>query len=260
MRLVGTADRPRLVTVTTKQDLTGQMTAWALGRVRELAGEELCGFIFKSKSPSSGMQRVKVYSEGGGMPVHNGVGMFARIVMQHLPLLPFEDDGRLHDPVLRENFIERIFVYRRWRETIAAGRGIGAIVDFHTRHKLLILSHSPKHYHELGRLVARGNELKTPHARERYQALLMEALALKSTPKKHVNVLQHLMGYFKQVLSPDEKKELLEIIEQYRREYVPLIVPVTLVNHYVRKYGQPYLAHQYYLNPHPLELKLRNHV
>lgn len=260
MRLVGTADAPRLITISTKKDLTGQMQSWASKRVRELESEELCGFIFKSKSPSSGMERVKVYSEENGIPAHNGVGMFARAFIEHFPLLPCEEEGRLHDPVLRENFIERVFVYQRWRAMLAAGSSTGALVDFHTRHKLLILSHSTTHYREMGRLVAQGKSLKTAEARAHYQALLMEALALKATVKKHVNVLQHMMGYFKQVLSPDEKKELLEIIEQYYCEQVPLIVPVTLINHYVRKYGQPYLAQQYYLNPHPLELKLRNHV
>jgi uncharacterized protein YbgA (DUF1722 family)/uncharacterized protein YbbK (DUF523 family) len=260
MRLVGTADQPRLVTITTKKDYTGQMTSWALQRVRELETEELCGFIFKSKSPSSGMQRVKVYSDRNGIPAHNGVGLFARIVMEHFPLLPCEDEGRLHDPVLRENFIERIFVSRRWQTVLAGSGRTGDLVDFHTRHKLLILSHSPQHYREMGRLVAQANQLTTAEARSRYQTLLMEALALKSTAKKHVNVLHHMLGYFKQVLSPDEKQELLEIIEQFHREYIPLIVPITLMNHYVRKYGQAYLAQQYYLNPHPLELKLRTHV
>ncbi|MBM4309933.1 MAG: DUF523 and DUF1722 domain-containing protein [Deltaproteobacteria bacterium] len=260
MRLVGTADAPRLVTISTKKDLTRQMLSWARRRVGELESDDLCGFIFKSKSPSSGMERVKVYSEENGIPAHNGVGMFARAFMEHFPLLPCEEEGRLHDPVLRENFIERIFVYRRWRETIVAGSRAGTVVDFHTRHKLLILSHSTTHYREMGRLVAQGKVLQTAEGRSRYQTLLMEALALKATVKKQVNVLQHMMGYFKTMLSPDEKQEMLEVIEQYRREYVPLIVPVTLINHYVRKYGEPYLAQQYYLNPHPLELKLRNHV
>jgi len=260
MRLVGTADSPRLVTISTKKDLTGQMHSWARRRVQELENEELCGFVFKSKSPSSGMERVKVYNETSGVPVHNGVGMFARAFMEHFPLLPCEDEGRLHDPVLRENFIERIFVYRRWREATGAGGRAGVLVDFHTRHKLLILSHSITHYRQMGRLVAQGKALQTADGRSRYQNLLMEALKLKPTVKKHVNVLQHMMGYFKTVLSADEKKELLEVVEQYRKEYVPLIVPVTLINHYVRKYGEPYLAQQYYLNPHPVELKLRNHV
>jgi uncharacterized protein YbgA (DUF1722 family)/uncharacterized protein YbbK (DUF523 family) len=261
MRLVGEPAAPRLVTVRTKLDFTDRLVTWAQKRVRELEQENLCGFIFKSKSPSSGMERVKVYPEPApGSPVTRGVGMFARIFMEHFPLLPVEDEGRLHDPVLRENFIERLFVFQRWRELLAAGNGLGPLVAFHTRHKLLILSHSPKHYRELGRLVAHAKELAPREIYARYQTGLMEALRLKATPKKHTNVLYHLMGYFKQDLSADEKGELREIIEYYHQGYVPLVVPITLINHYVRKYRQPYLQEQFYLHPHPVELQLRNHV
>ena len=136
----------------------------------------------------------------------------------------------------------------------------GNVVDFHTRHKLLILSHSPKHYQAMGKLVAKGKELPIKELYQQYQMILMEALQLKTTPKKNANVLIHMMGYFKEQLSSDEKQELLEVIDHYRQEYVPLIVPVTLIKHYVRKYDQPYLKAQVYLNPHPVELQLRNHA
>ena len=186
--------------------------------------------------------------------------MFAKAFMDQFPLLPVEEDGRMHDPVIRENFIERIFVYRRWRELVAGRRKISALIEFHMRHKLLILSHSPVIYREMGRLVAGVKEVGLNESFERYQALLMEALRLKATVKKHINVLQHMAGYFKKELSPDEKKELLTIIDRYGRELVPLIVPITLLDHYVRKYDQTYLKQQLYLNPHPIELKLRNHA
>jgi uncharacterized protein YbgA (DUF1722 family) len=261
MRLVGDPEAPRLVTVRTKVDLTGRMVTWARKRVEELEQEDLRGFIFKSKSPSSGMERVRVYPETGqGSPVLRGVGMFARIFMEHFPLLPVEEEGRLHDLALRENFIERIFVLQRWRELLAAGPNPGALVAFHTRHKLLIMAHSPNHYRELGRLVARAKEVPAPELYGHYQSRLMEGLRLKATPKKNTNVLQHLMGYFKKNLTADEKQELREVIEHYHQGYVPLVVPITLVNHYVRKYNQPYLKEQFYLHPHPLELQLRNHV
>jgi uncharacterized protein YbgA (DUF1722 family)/uncharacterized protein YbbK (DUF523 family) len=261
MRLVGEVSAPRLLTVRTKIDHTERMVKWAETRVRELAQEDLCGFIFKSKSPSSGMERVRVYNEPAqGAPVTRGVGMFARVFMEHFPLLPVEDEGRLHDPVLRENFIERIFVFQRWRELLAASPGRGGLVGFHTRHKLLILAHSTEHYRELGKLVARAKEMTAPELYERYQTRLMEALRLKATPKKNTNVLHHLMGYFKKELTTEEKQELLEVIDNYRQGYVPLVVPVTLINHYVRKYHQPYLQEQFYLHPHPVELQLRNHV
>jgi len=259
MHLEGNPDSPRLVTSHTKQDMTERMVQWARKRVDELEKEDLCGFIFKSNSPSSGMGRVRVYDEKG-MPVKKGIGVFARIFMEHYPFLPVEDEGRLRDPKLRENFIERIFALKRWREILAKKESRGDLVDFHTKHKLLILSHSPKHYQMMGKLVAQAKDLALKELYLRYQTLFMEVLRLKTTPKKNANLLQHTMGYFREELSFDEKKELLEIIALYRKEYVPLIVPITLVNHYVRKYNQPYLKKQVYLNPHPLELQLRNHV
>jgi len=235
------------------------MLKWARKRVKELEEEGLCGFIFKSRSPSSGMARVKIYDQNGVL-TNRGAGLFAMTFMEHFPLLPVEEDGRLQDPGLRENFIERIFVFKRWREMESKGRSRGGIVDFHTRHKLLILSHSPKQAAAMGRWVARAKELSPKVLHEQYLTLLMEALKLKATAKKHTNVIHHIMGYFKRDLSPDEKQELLEVIRNFYEGIVPLIVPITLVNHYVRKYDQPYLRAQHYLNPHPMELRLRNHV
>ncbi|MBS3918958.1 MAG: DUF523 and DUF1722 domain-containing protein [Deltaproteobacteria bacterium] len=240
MHLEGDTDSPRLVTIRTKQDMTDRMVQWARNRVSELEIEDLCGFIFKSDSPSSGMERIKVYNEKG-MPVKKGVGIYARIFMDHFPLLPVEEEGRLHDPNLRENFIERIFTLKRWREALVKKESRGIVVNFHTKHKLLILSHSPKHYQTMGKLVAKAKDLALNELYRQYQAMLMEALQLKTTPKKNSNVLQHLMGYFKEQLSADEKKELQEVIDHYRQEYIPLIVPITLIQHYVRKYDEPYL-------------------
>jgi uncharacterized protein YbgA (DUF1722 family)/uncharacterized protein YbbK (DUF523 family) len=259
MHLEGDTEAPRLVTSRTKQDMTERMVQWAQRRVGELEKESLMGFIFKSDSPSSGMERVRVYSEKG-MPVKKGVGVFARAFMDHFPLLPVEEEGRLHDPRLRESFIERIFAFKRWRDVLSQKGSRGALVDFHTRHKLLILSHSPKYYQEMGKRVAHSKDLPLRDLYQQYQALFLESLQLKTTPKKNANVLMHMMGYFKEQLSPGEKQELLEIIDLYRREVLPLIVPVTLMNHYVRKYDEPYLKEQVYLNPHPIELQLRNHV
>lgn len=258
-RLVGNPESPRLVTSRTHQDYTERMMQWAKRRVIELEREELCGFIFKGNSPSSGMERVKVYGEKG-MPVKKGQGIFAHIFMEHFPLIPVEDEGRLHDPRLRENFVERIFALRRWREALSKKGTMADLVEFHTQHKLLILSHSEKHHRTMGKLVAAGKEMPIKELYARYEALLMEALRLKTTPKKNSNVLMHMMGYFKKQLTSDEKEELLEIIHQYRDGYIPLIVPTTLINHYVRKYSQPYLSKQTYLQPHPIELQLRNHV
>lgn len=260
LRLVGDPESPRLVTSRTNVDHTEQMLRWAETRLKALEAEDLDGFIFKNRSPSSGMERVKVYPAGGkGMPEKKGVGIFARTFMEHFPNLPVEDDGRLHDPMLRENFIERIFVHRRWRKLLAEKKTIGGLVEFHTRHKLLIMAHSQKKYREMGPLVAKAKQITGDELYQSYETLLMNALKLRCTLKSHSNVLLHLLGYFKKDLSLDEKQEVLEIIDQYKAGLMPLIVPITLINHFVRKYKQEYLAKQYYLNPHPIELKLRNH-
>jgi uncharacterized protein YbgA (DUF1722 family)/uncharacterized protein YbbK (DUF523 family) len=259
LRLVGDPESPRIVTTQTHRDHTDRMLRWARKRVIELGKEELCGFIFKSNSPSSGMERVKVYTDKG-MPEKKGSGIFARVFMEHFPLIPAEEEGRLHDAKLRENFIERIFTLRRWRKLQEKGKSLGKLVNFHTRNKLLILSHSPKHQTTMGKLVAGGKDYSIKELYKMYESLLMEALKLKTTIKKNVNVLQHMMGHFKKQLSADEKQELLEIIQSYHDGDIPLIVPITLLNHYVRKYNEPYLGKQTYLNPHPVALHLRNHV
>lgn len=259
LRLVEGEGGPRLVFSRSGEDITERMQGWAARRVRELEKEQLCGFIFKAKSPSSGMERVKLYDRNG-VPAKKGVGLFARAFMEHFPHLPVEEDGRMHDPHLRENFIESVFVFKRWRDLLAAGFAPAALVDFHARHKLLLLSHSPELYREMGALVARAGTVPQQELQTGYQTLLMKAMRLHATVRKHANVLQHLLGYFKRRLSADEKREALELIDLYRRGSVPLIVPVTLINHYVRKYDEPYLRRQYYLRPHPLELQLRNHA
>ncbi len=257
--LEGDPENPRLLITKTREDVTGTMKNWAAGKIQALEDESLCGFIFKSKSPSSGMERVKVYNNQG-IPRRVGVGIFAKTFMEAFPLLPVEDEGRLHDPVLRENFIGRVFALKRWREMLSANRGLGSLVDYHTRNKLLLLSHSPEYYRKMGKLVAEGKQYNIEKLFEIYETFLLKALKLKTTIKKNVNVLHHILGYFKKFLSSDEKMEVLENLEQYQNGFLPLIVPVTLVNHFVRKYDQLYLKKQTYLNPHPLDLKLRNHV
>jgi uncharacterized protein YbgA (DUF1722 family)/uncharacterized protein YbbK (DUF523 family) len=259
MHLEGDPALPRLLTTRTGVDLTAKMLAWVDRRLEELQGEDLCGFIFKSNSPSSGMERVKVF-DAGGMPHKVGRGLFAGAFMRAFPLVPVEDEGRLHDPGLRENFIERVFAARRWRDLLSGGMGLGRLVSFHSREKLLVMAHSPKHYTALGKLVAHGKDLPADELFGRYESLFMEALKLRATVSKNTNVLQHMMGYFKKVLSADEKEELVEVIGRYHGELVPLIVPVTLIGHYVRKYDERYLREQTYLNPHPAELRLRNHA
>jgi uncharacterized protein YbgA (DUF1722 family)/uncharacterized protein YbbK (DUF523 family) len=259
LRLVEHDNGPRLVFSRSGEDVTERMLSWARERVRTLEQEDLCGFVFKAKSPSSGMERVKLYDRNG-VPHKAGVGLFARVFMEHFPLLPVEEDGRLHDPHLRENFVECIFTFKRWREMLAQGRTSGNLVAFHTRHKLLLLSHSTEVYRQMGKLVAAAGKAPSAELFSEYESLLMKGMRLRTTVRKQVNVLQHLLGYFKKQLTADEKREVLEQIELYRNGTLPLIVPLTLINHYVRKYQQPYLQQQFYLNPHPVELQLRNHV
>jgi uncharacterized protein YbgA (DUF1722 family)/uncharacterized protein YbbK (DUF523 family) len=258
MRLIGDPQNPRLVTISTGTDHTEGMKKWAEKRLQELDKQELCGFIFKSRSPSSGMQGVKVYNEKG-VPQMKGVGIFAGAFMKKFPLMPVIDEGRLNEPGLREAFIEKVCVFSRWLDFLKKGGSPKDLLEFHTNHKLLMFAHSPKLVTILGRFIA-GSKGYAGQLNNDYIEIMMEALSLPATTKKHTNVLSHVMGYFKKQLTTDEKQELLEIIENYRDGFVPLIVPITILNHYVRKYDEPYLKKQVYLYPNSLELMLRNHM
>jgi uncharacterized protein YbgA (DUF1722 family)/uncharacterized protein YbbK (DUF523 family) len=260
MRLVGDPASPRLLTTRSGTDLTERMERWARQRSVDLERQDLCGFVFKSRSPSSGLRGIKVYDEKGN-PTRRGQGMFARAFTERLPHLPVEDEGRLNDPGLRENFIERVFVYWHWRRMVEErGGSIGALVRFHTEHKLLVMAHSHAGAAALGRIVAAARERPRRVVLAEYQGELMRVLALEATVKKNVNVLQHVMGYFKKSLSADAKAELIEVIGQYPGGLVPLVVPVVLLRHHARRVREPYLARQRYLDPYPAELMLRNHV
>ncbi len=259
MRLVGNPSAPRLVTSQGGVDHTEKMLTFARRKLKELEALDLCGYICKKDSPSSGMERVKVYG-GSGVPAKVGAGIFTKAFMDRFPLIPVEEEGRLNDPVLREMFIGRVFTLRRFRDLLAREKTRGGLVSFHTDHKLLLFAHDRKRYTEMGRLVAAAKEYSPAVLFDRYQRLLMEALSARPTVKKSADVLLHMMGHFKKVLTKDEKQELLEVITRYRKHLVPLVVPVTLIAHYVRKYRISYLERQVFLNPHPVELMLRNHV
>lgn len=258
MRLEGDPAAPRLMTRQTRIDRTEQMLAYCAAQVRVLEQQNLCGFIFKKDSPSSGLYRVKVYANG--QAVKNGRGLFAAAMVRHFPLVPMEEEGRLNDPAIRENFIERVFGYHRWRSFLATQPTVGTLVAFHTTHKLLLMAHSPQIYRTMGALVAHGAGLEMPDLLQRYEELLMQGLAHHATVAKNTNVLHHIAGYFKKQLSADEKVELLEVIDRYHERLVPLVVPITLLRHYIRRYDQKYLKGQVYLEPHPSQLMLRNHV
>lgn len=258
LRLVRRGDDVRLV-MANGEDHTEGMRRFARRRVDALVKEDLVGFILKKDSPSCGMERVRVY-DSIGVPDRAGRGLFAQALTTRLPHLPIEEEGRLNDPRLRENFIERVFAYRRLKQLFGHPWSLGALVQFHTVHKLVLLAHAPEAYRSLGRLVARGRDLGRAALRDEYEHGFMNALAAIATPKKHANVLMHIAGYFRRRLDDGSRHELLGTIEDYRRGLVPLIVPITLVRHHVRMLDLPYLRDQVYLDPHPKELMLRNHV
>lgn len=259
MALEGDPARPRIRTVWTGIDHTGRLQRWITGELKVLADSEISGFVFKARSPSCGVRDTKVFDAKCRVK-SVGPGIFVRALKDRFPLLPVEDEERMHDPGLRENFIERVFVYRRWLEYRKKDGSLGGLIAFHTAHKYLIMAHSQKHYASLGKMVAAGKSVRKEKLLTDYLETLMAGLQLLATPKKNTNVLQHMAGYFKEQLSAEEKKELLDLITNYHDGLVPLIVPVTLLRHYVRKYKEDYLSRQFYLNPHPLELMLRNHV
>ena len=259
MRLVGNPQQPRLVTIKSGTDHTRALETMTTNRIEGLKNLDLSGYVFKKGSPSCGIERVRLYNEHG-MPSRNGVGLFARAFIEQFPLIPVEEEGRLCDPTLRENFIERVFCYRRWQDLVQSGVTRQALVQFHTIHKYLLLAHSPQQYEVLGRLVGQAQQHRPKVLAFRYGELFMKALAVKATVRKHVNVLQHILGYFKERLGAHEKAELLGVIGDYHRGFTPLVVPLTLIKHYVQIFGVSYIRDQVYLNPHPKEIMLRNHV
>ncbi|MEJ2395310.1 MAG: DUF523 and DUF1722 domain-containing protein [Candidatus Thiodiazotropha sp.] len=259
IRLMGEVERPRLVGRNDPAlDLTEKMERYAKRQVAELT--DLCGFILKKDSPSCGMERVKVFSADGTRAERKGSGLFARILMQRLPLLPVEEEGRLNDPLLRENFINRVYLMYRWHGLVQEGVSAPRLIEFHTAHKYLAMAHSQAAYQRLGRLLANLSQSDLTDIADRYIAELMHALRRRVTRKRHVNVLQHIMGYLKKEIDGDDKAELGATIESYRRGETPLVVPITLLRHYFRRHPDPYMEKQLYLRPYPDNLGLRNGI
>jgi uncharacterized protein YbgA (DUF1722 family)/uncharacterized protein YbbK (DUF523 family) len=258
VRLTGTPERPRMVGVKSGEDWTERMEIYSAKRVHDIVAKDLSGFIFKSDSPSCGMERVKVYAKNG-IPLKNGRGLFTHVFMKESPLVPVEEEGRLNDARIRENFIVRVFSYHRYQQLIK-NYSRRALVEFHTVHKYLMLAHSRKHYEELGRIVAQQASMTPAELKLRYGALFMEGLSVMSSAKKNTNVLQHILGFLRESLAAEERNDILTTIEDYRKELIPLVVPLSLIKHYVKKHRVRYIEDQVYLNPHPKELMLRNHV
>jgi uncharacterized protein YbgA (DUF1722 family)/uncharacterized protein YbbK (DUF523 family) len=259
LRLIGRVDAPKLIAVMTGTDHTRAMQRYVSQRVKRLARLGLHGYLLKKDSPSCGMERVRVYS-GKGPPRRSGRGLFADTLMKHLPTLPVEEEGRLRDPVLRENFIERLFARHRWLELVRNRPTPGKLVEFHTRQKLAILAHGQVHYRKMGRLVARAGKTPMRDVLARYEREYFDALKIKATPRSHAKVLYHLLGFLEEPLRIENKRELVSCIENYRKGLVPLIVPLTLINHHFRRHPVSWVMIQTYLHPYPAELMLRNSV
>ncbi len=258
VRLVGSVDEPRMVGVRSERDYTLRMRRFSARRVRELATLDLDGYVFKKGSPSCGMERVRVYQRG--MPSRSGRGIFSAAFMAAYPLLPVEEEGRLNDPSLRENFIERLFAHRRWRILVDGHPTRRDLIAFHTAHKYLLLAHSPERYRALGRFVAGHKRLRIQAAVGRYGADFMAAFSVRTTRRKHTNALQHIAGHCREYLDHHDRAELAQLIADYHSGLVPLIVPITLLRHHIARNDIPYVSDQVYLQPHPKELMLRNHV
>ncbi|MEK9133229.1 MAG: DUF523 and DUF1722 domain-containing protein, partial [Pseudomonadota bacterium] len=235
-------------------DVTDKLAAY--GKHQAHALENLSGYIFKSKSPSCGLERVKVY-HAASAPAANGRGIYADAFLAAQPWLPAEEEGRLSNPRLRGNFIERVFVYRRWQELVARGLTVPRLVEFHTHHKLALMAHDVTAYRALGRLVAQAGRRNLKEFGHDYILRLMDALRRPATPARHANVMMHLMGYLKMQLDAEDKAELLEMIHAYRRSEMPFVAPLTLLKHYFRRFPNPTIMHQTYLHPDPRELLLR---
>ncbi|TAN48430.1 MAG: DUF1722 domain-containing protein [Methylococcaceae bacterium] len=248
IRCVGVND-PALDVTACLQTMAAQQDDWLGG---------VCGYIFKKDSPSCGMERVTVYR--GDAAQKTGTGIFADYVKQRFPLLPLEEEGRLGDPALRENFIQRVFVLQRWRELCRQSLTPHDLMRFHSRHKLIAMSHEKNLARELGRMVAAARADNIDKMAERYAAALMACLQIVATRGNHVNVLQHVQGYLKHKLDATDKQELVEMIESYRLGLLPLIVPITLLRHHFRKQPDPFIAQSCYMQPHPAELALLNEI
>jgi uncharacterized protein YbgA (DUF1722 family) len=250
----------RLITPKTGADWTGEMVGWSAARVGQLAADDLDGFVLKRDSPSCGLERVKIYGGGGGVGERKGRGLFAEALVTAMPHLPVEEEGRLADARLRENFIERVFAYAALRALFEGRWTIGGLVGFHTAHKMTLLAHRPESYKALGVLVAGARNRPRAEVRDEYTAAFMAGMKALATPTRHVNAMHHMLGHLRGVADVEGRDEILALIEDYRNGIVPLIVPITLLHHYVKRHKVDYLLGQTYLQPHPRELALRNHV
>lgn len=257
IRLVGHPAHPEAVgTVNHEFNVTQPLAEYGRKMAAEL--DDICGYIFMQKSPSCGLERVKVYHANGALP--GGQGIYATAFCTRRPDLPVEEDGRLNDPVLRDNFLARVFAYSDWQQLMREGLSRRGLTDYHSRYKYLLMAHNPVQYKALGNLLGNMGRTDPKELGPRYFSELMAALKKCATRGTHSNVLLHLSGYLKQTISAEDKQEVRHVIGQYRHGIVPLVVPLTLLKHHFRQHPDPYIAQQVYLQPHPENLSLRNAI
>ena len=259
VRLEGRADAPLMIASETGSDWTTRMNRWSRTRVRELKGEDLCGFVFKKNSPSCGVFGVKVFDDRG-RPGKPGSGLFSLEFRRKNPLVPVEEEGRLEGPVLRENFLERIFAYHRLRQVFAGRWKRGAVTEFHSREKFLLLAHSPMHLKQMEKLVATIGNGPAGEFKALYMAGFMEAMAVRATPTRHAKAMRSITVCLRDHLTSPEYARVSRLLQEYRSGHIPLVVPLTLLGHFGDLHEIPDLVGQSYLNPHPNELVLRNHA
>lgn len=240
----------------TEGDLTAAMQDFSSRRVSGL--EHLCGYIVCAKSPSCGLERVRVYDADSKNNRKSGTGIFTTELQRQFPWLPVEEDGRLCDPAIRENFVERVYTLHDLNLVRKGGLTRGKLIAFHSRYKLLLLAHSQPEYRELGRFVASIESWASlDDFFVEYRLRLMALLAHHATRRNHTNVLMHVQGYFRRQLNARQRQELSDLIARYRQGTQPLLAPVTLLKHYMAEYPDRYLEQQRYFEPYPEALRLR---
>lgn len=258
IRLVGDLKHVRVLgTDNPELDVTKELEDYGRQKGEELT--HISGYILMQKSPSCGMERVKVYHKNGN-PLVSAPGVYARTLMETNPLLPVEEEGRLHDPVLCENFFTRVYAYHRWYQTVLNNPSYKAIGEFHVAYKYQIMAHDPQSYTTLGQLIAKGSKYPLGEMLEEYFSGLMICLKKKATRKSHTNTMLHVMGYVKKSMNGTERKQLLKLIEQYRQDIIPLVAPMSMLRHLIESHGSDYIKKQAYLEPHPDMLGLRNNI
>jgi uncharacterized protein YbgA (DUF1722 family) len=254
VRLVAAPGGPRLIAPKSSHDWTDAVRSYSGKALDRLEQQDLDGFVLKSRSPTCGMARVKVYPAAGGGSSKDGVGVFAEVLRQRMPLLPVEEDGRLNDPLLRENFLDAVFAYRRFKQLVAQPVTLARLVEFHASNKFLLHAHSPDHLSRLGKVVARAKADGVDVASRTYLSGYMQAMRVLATMKKHISVLQHMAGFFKQTLSSSARHELQESIDDYRAGLLPRAVPLALLRSHAREKEVGYLVRQTYFRPYPKQL------